>query len=184
MGCTNCTATDGGLVEGCDTCRIFNRDRHGCFWVAEPEPAAEPDEDDESAPMPCEAHCSQHSLGRNWSECDGAGLYTYCDTFEGNLHVCGPCHDYCDAAAELEHEEESDEDEPEPEPERAPRWSADAAAAATAARDEQSIMARARAEAALEMQQLNAAGGVAEPEAEPELEEQVCTEPEHESPSD
>ena len=68
--------------------------------------------------------------------------------------------------------------------EQAPRWSADAAAAATAARDEQSIMARARAEAALEMQQLNAAGGVAEPEAEPEPEEQVCTEPEHESPSD
>ena len=63
--------------------------------------------------------------------------------------------------------------------EQAPRWSADAAAAATAARDEQSIMARAQAEAALEMQQLNAAGGVAEPEAE-----QVCTEPEPEPESD
>ena len=33
-------------------------------------------------------------------------------------------------------------------------------------------------------EQLNAAGGVAEPEAEPEPEEQVCTEPEPESPSD
>ena len=110
--------------------------------------------------MPCEAHLSEHG---QCDSCNGRGNCSYSDEYEGNLHVCEPCAEHCDEAAELEHGEESDEDEPEPEPERAPRWSADAAAAATAARDEQSIMARARAEAALEMQQLNAAGGAAAP---------------------
>ena len=60
--------------------------------------AAEPDEDE----MPCEAHLSEHG---QCDSCNGRGNCSYGDEYEGNLHVCEPCAEHCDEAAELKHEQ-------------------------------------------------------------------------------
>ena len=108
--------------------------------------------------MPCEAHLSQHGA---CDDCTGDGDCSYSDRYEGNLHVCELCQDHLELHTTGDHSESVSESESEALDTE--RVEAALRHGATLARDEQSIMARARAEAALEMQQLNVAGGAAAP---------------------